>query len=246
MKVSKKLLMLLRRNSGAAAPSINTHLSSTILGLSPLAYFKFNDASGTTATDYSGNGLNGVYHGGYTLGAPGCGDGDVAVQLDGVNGSYIDITAVGDSYDENAGTIFMFAKADSPSIWTDGLAHFLIRFIHASNANIFISKSSLNNSVSGRRSTGVSDNKTVNTTLSASDWFSIALTWSVADNQLKMYVNNAQVGSTVTSINSMAAAFSSALVGANTVSTSSWLGAISHTAIWARVLSAAEIATLTV
>lgn len=43
---------------------------SAVLADSPLAYWPLDDLSGTTATDVSGNGRDGTYSGGYTLGSP--------------------------------------------------------------------------------------------------------------------------------------------------------------------------------
>lgn len=62
---------------------------STVLADSPKAYYRFDEASGTTATDSSGNGFNGTYaSSGVTLAQPGAltGDSDTAVLLDGLAG----------------------------------------------------------------------------------------------------------------------------------------------------------------
>lgn len=45
--------------------------SSVILADSPAGYYPLNEASGTTAHDQSGNGVNGTYSGSYTLGNAG-------------------------------------------------------------------------------------------------------------------------------------------------------------------------------
>lgn len=55
--------------------------ASEVLADSPLVYWRLGEASGTTATDSSGNGLNGTYSGSYTQGVTGLltGDSDTAV-----------------------------------------------------------------------------------------------------------------------------------------------------------------------
>jgi hypothetical protein len=67
--------------------------ASTILADNPLAYLRFDEASGTTAADLTGNGNTGTYTGAFTLGAPGaipsC-PGSTAVTLDG-NSGWVDL-----------------------------------------------------------------------------------------------------------------------------------------------------------
>jgi hypothetical protein len=61
--------------------------ASVVLGDGPAAYWRLGELSGTSAADASGNGFGGVYSGGFGLGAAGAvGDGDAAVDLDGVSG----------------------------------------------------------------------------------------------------------------------------------------------------------------
>ena len=58
--------------------------SSAVSASNPLNWYQFNEATGTVATDSGSGGLNGIFTGGYTLGAPtpmGFG-----VSLNGLNG----------------------------------------------------------------------------------------------------------------------------------------------------------------
>lgn len=67
--------------------------ASTILADQPLAYLRFDEASGTTAADATGNGNAGTYKGGFKLAAAGaiatC-PGDTGVALDG-NSGWVDL-----------------------------------------------------------------------------------------------------------------------------------------------------------
>jgi len=54
----------------APAPA-HADYASTVLSDSPLAYYKLGETSGTVATDSSGQGKNGTYVNGVSLGAPG-------------------------------------------------------------------------------------------------------------------------------------------------------------------------------
>ena len=74
------------QTGGLYAPA--NYYSGTILASGPLAYYRLDDASGTVATDSSGNGLNATYVGGVQLGQAGAlpFDSDTAVTLDGSTG----------------------------------------------------------------------------------------------------------------------------------------------------------------
>jgi hypothetical protein len=60
-----------------------------VLGDNPIGYWRLDETSGTTAADASGNGHNGAYQNGVTLGAAGAlaNDSDAAARFDGVNDS---------------------------------------------------------------------------------------------------------------------------------------------------------------
>ena len=59
-----------------------------VLADAPLAYWRFDELTGTTAADSSGHGNDATYEGGITLGASGAiaGDGDTAATFDGLTG----------------------------------------------------------------------------------------------------------------------------------------------------------------
>ena len=85
-------------------------LAAAILALSPVGYWKLNETSGTTATDYSGNARNGTYSGSYALGGR-----NGFVEL---SGGYIEI-ADNDAFTAGGSTngfsIFGLAYPYSPS-----------------------------------------------------------------------------------------------------------------------------------
>ncbi len=71
---------------------LSTFYSDRVLEDNPLAYFRFGEPNGTTATDASGNGLDGTYVNGVTLGIAGAlpNSTDTAAQFDGVD-DYVDL-----------------------------------------------------------------------------------------------------------------------------------------------------------
>ncbi|OWK39106.1 beta strand repeat-containing protein [Fimbriiglobus ruber] len=73
--------------AGNFLSSSNVGYPASVSADSPSAYYPLNDPFGTTAQDVSGNGLDGTYTGGITVGLPGPVEGATAVQLDGSTGS---------------------------------------------------------------------------------------------------------------------------------------------------------------
>ena len=72
----------------AGSPVLGADYAGNVLADAPLAYYRLDDASGTTATDYSGHALNATYVSGVTLGGPSAiqGDSDASVTLNGTSG----------------------------------------------------------------------------------------------------------------------------------------------------------------
>ncbi|MBY0369704.1 hypothetical protein K2X33_03395 [bacterium] len=64
---------------------VGPSLETAILADSPVGYWRLGESSGTTAKEFSGNGLNGTYTNSPTLGATGATAGDTAVTFDGSN-----------------------------------------------------------------------------------------------------------------------------------------------------------------
>ena len=75
------------RSAGTTYPPAD--YATTVLADSPAAYWRMNEATGTTAADSTGHGLVGTYSGGVTLGTAGspANSGDTAVQFNGTNGA---------------------------------------------------------------------------------------------------------------------------------------------------------------
>jgi parallel beta-helix repeat protein len=63
-----KTVAITWNSNGLTDPSPNNAYTSAVVSQNPLVYLKLDETSGTTAVDSSGNGLNGVYANGPTLG----------------------------------------------------------------------------------------------------------------------------------------------------------------------------------
>src|SRR5437763_1786933 len=83
------LAVALHVTSAKAAPDA---YAAEVKADNPIGYWRLNETSGTTANDLSGNGNNGTYGPGVTLGQPGLPPGvpgDKAALFDGLNGRIV-------------------------------------------------------------------------------------------------------------------------------------------------------------
>lgn len=214
-----------------------------VLGYAPIAYYPLNEASGTTAEDLSGSGFDGTYSGA-APGGTGIGDGNTAASFDGTS-DVVTMGAIDTPFDGNAGTLLLWGKT-SAAVWSDGTTRYLVRLI-ADGANLIsIHKTTTTNQLQLRRNAGVASKFVVSTALVGTEApFSAAITWDTVANQMKAYLNGAQVGATQANIDTFAGALTDATIGAqNASATASWSGQIAHVALFNRALTALEIADL--
>src|SRR5207247_1815173 len=75
--------------TSAGVNTVSPAYSSTVLADQPAGYWRLGEASGTAASDSSGNGNGGAIGGGVTLGAAGAltADTNTAMQFDGTSGA---------------------------------------------------------------------------------------------------------------------------------------------------------------
>jgi hypothetical protein len=93
------------QGDGGPEAEAGTSYSVTVLADSPLAYWRVDEMSGSTAHDSSGHGNDATYIGSLVYGVAGATpDGDTAVTLDGTSGAL------------QAGTVFSFAGQASMSL----------------------------------------------------------------------------------------------------------------------------------
>lgn len=220
--------------------------TNKVIALSPILYYPMAEPSGTTATDESGNARNGTYTA-VTLAQTGIGDGRTAGSFDG---STSVCNAYGASFvaafNKDEGTIAGWAKVAAAGVWTDAAARQMVRFLADGSNLIIIRKTTTNNQIQLQYVAG-GTNKNINTTFSLTTWFHWALTWSKAADQVKAYINGAQVGATLTGLGT----WSGALASGNTVFGAGgsaafevWSGTLAHIAVWNTPLSAANVLAL--
>lgn len=224
--------------------------TNKVKALGPIAYYPQAEPSGTTIVDESGNGRNGTYVG-VTLGQPGIGDGRTAAGYDGVT-SYGNIysASLAGAWNGQELTISTWVRIPTAGVWTDGIARRVGR-IRGGTDLLDIYKLPSTSSVQIDYLAGGVARGGPLTIGAITTWFQIAITVSKTADQLRLYLNGAQVGATQTGLGAWTGLLSASptqnVLGASTtVPNSPWLGIKSHTAIFNRALSAAEIASLAV
>ncbi|HEY3821875.1 MAG TPA: LamG domain-containing protein [Polyangiaceae bacterium] len=225
--------------SDASAP---TGYPAQVLADAPLAYWRFDEASGTKAADSSGHGNDATYEGGITLAAPGAlaGDGDTAATFDGVSG-FVD-----------AGNLFAFAGQTQFSL--EAWASVEVQSTYAGLVT-------RNDAVGGPPSEGYLlfvgptdgpfgfqrlDGASVSTAASVAGPGASGFTYVVATFdglELVVYVNGESQGSQTASF-SIAGAVADFVVGAEAGGTGNYLsGTLDEVAVYDHALSADRVRT---
>lgn len=191
-------------------------------------YWPLDEPSGTTANDRSGNAHNGAYTGTVTLNAAPIGGGAAAIALAATGNVNLFGAGLTASWNGNECTISGWAKVSAAGDWTDGAARYLIDLLADANNQIYIRKSSTNNTLQFVR-VASSTSKVIAVTFSDAGAFHVALTISVASGELRAYLNGVQVGVTQTAIGSYSGtpASGTTVIGAsNSGSSLGWKGSI--------------------
>lgn len=228
----KKLLMM------AAGGEVT--YSDLVLGLGPIAYWPLNEMSGTRAVDVVG-GNNGTYTG-VDLGqsqTP-----FVAPLFDG-SGDYcnLDSTWLRNTFTPNETTVMIWYKPDS-GVLADSTFRGIIRFQVDTDNRIYLARSTTNN-VFDILWEANNTMEVVSPTIATYTWHQLAITASKTADQVKVYVDGAQSGSTQTGLQTWTGTPTTNLIGAATaVPANVWKGWLAHAALWNRALTAAEVANL--
>lgn len=208
-----------------------------------LAYWKLDEASGTNAADSSGNGRNGTYSG-VTLAqtaGPGASMG-LAGLWDGVNDT-VDVFSAGlaSVFPSAAGSLVVWFKVDSAAVWNDATVRVIAQFRVDGNNSVLLYKNAAN-SISAIYTAGGTA-KSVTNAYSALIWSVFGITWDKVADQVKVYLNAAQLGSTQTGLGTWSGTIATAYIGSASGPSGYWSKYIQQTLLYGRALSAAEITT---
>lgn len=237
MSARRKLLASDVKNATYAKQVIKYIGKSNIV-----AYWPLWDASGTVATDISGNNHNGVYSN-VTLGAQGIGDGKTAASFNGST-SFVNIysAALAAAFNGQSLSISLWYKVLSAAVLSDGTARELTRFSADTGLNeARILRNTGNNAFTFvYRAGGVV--RTVSITVSSIGWMNISLDASKAGNYFRAYLNGVQQGAdqTVGTFNESIINTTTNIGAYTTGPLSVWKGSIAHVLVLNRPMTNAE------
>lgn len=239
------------RKQQLGIPLVENGYFDKVLKYQPVAYWPLWEASGTAARNEIGSGMNGTYNSdvsGWPVGT-GIGDGNSAPGFDGTN-DYVDVYSSGfnSAFDGQLGSVIAWFKVSGAGVWTDGVSHEVLHFGVDGNNFIILRKTNANNAF-GFYYEANNVQEGVTHTMSPTTWQHIALTWSLAADAVKAYLNGAQVGTTQSTLGTWAGNLSNAstLLGAySKVPANAWSGNIAHVAVFDYVLPLTSVADLAV
>lgn len=163
---------------------------------------------------------------------------------DGINNYSTDLNG---AFNPSEGTLVVWAKVSGSGVWTDGTTHYLARLTADGTNEINLTKiGGANNTVRFGYEAGAG-NQLIDATVSTTDWFQTVATWSKTNDQVKFYVNGAQVGTTQTGLGTWVGniASTTTAIGANgSAGGLSWSGLINDVRLYNQALSDSQILSL--
>lgn len=208
------------------------------------AYWRLNEASGSSAADASGNGHTGTVTG-VTWGQAGIGDGLTAGGFDGINDD-VDVHSAGlaSAFNGAAGTLLLWFRVADAGVWTDGSWRRLLSFRVDANNSLEVYRRSSDNDLSVTLvSGGTTRTLTYHFASAPTGWQCVATTWSEADDKLSLYING-ESQTPISYLGTWAGSLVTAHLGSRWDDAYYWHGDLAHVALWDCALTADEIACL--
>lgn len=208
-------------------------------------YAQFDDISVTEIDPLIGRPTNGV-----TLGTASGGHLSSAYSFDGTNDNVnIYSSDLNGAFNPNEGTVVAWVKVSGVGVWTDSTNRFIFSTSADANNLVSLIKISTANTLQLRYWSGTgSNNITISSTAAGgiTDWIQVVLTWSKAADQVKAYINGAQVGTTQTGLGTWVGNMgtTTTVIGAQATTGNYWSGLINDVRLYNSALSATDIANL--
>jgi hypothetical protein len=209
-----------------------------------------DEHTGTTLNDASGNGEDGSINGVTPNNTAGV-DGRRAMLWDGANdyGSWYTAN-INTAFDGSEGSMIIWVKAIDANFWTDNSTRWFVRVRGSTGGGsvhtMWLQKTSANNVSWQRQANGSTQG--FNESQTPTGWFSMGMTWSETDDELKMYYNG-DLRDTDSSI----ASWTDTTLQSNTVALGSQQntsgvevmdGWLQHFAVWDTPLSEAQMSMI--
>ena len=237
MKTKHKLVTLQRKAYWKKVKEITKGIT--------IQHIRFNEPSGTSAVDWSGNGLNGAYSN-VTLGQTGPRE-DKCASFNGTN-SFCNLHSAGlaSAFSAAAGFVMIVAKVSGAGVLTDGTLRVLTQLRADTSNRIRLFRNTGNNAFVLDYTAGGTASQ-VPVTITTSDWFQLILTWDTTADEVKGYLNETQQGSTLSSLGTWSGAINAAYCthGANDIAgNNSWDGYLAVGIIGNAALTQAQVTAL--
>jgi len=166
-------------------------------------------------------------------------------------GSVVDLYSAGFAADMSLTELSVAAwiRVLDNSVWSDSTVRRILTIgAHATTNVILLEKTATANTLRAAyvgASTTDSVSPTFYEALGKTAWIHFGMTVSVLDDEMKVYLNGVQSGSTQTTFGTWSGAIASTICvigAANTSAASPWSGWIQHVGVWNETLSAADFA----
>ena len=180
---------------------------------------------------------------------PGIGDGRSAFFFDG--GDYVNVytSSLASRFDGSKGWLLQWVRIPDAAVWADATVRRFLSFFIDANNYIMLEKHSTANQIDWLYNAGGTVKTRTDTSLAAStNWFLVSLTWDKTADEVRAYLNGAQVGATFNSLGTWAGtptATGTVLGALNTTPSNPHKGLLAHAAVGAgRALTPAQVAAV--
>jgi len=206
-------------------------------GSSLVAYYPFNEPSGTPATDIKA-GLNGSVTNA-TVGAAGIGDGRTSYAFTGTGyGTWL---AAKNVFNGEEGTFMMWCKVSAAADWTDGAFHVAGRSLVDANNTVSIYKENVNNKLATPYKAGAALLTPALYGVSNTGWFNFGVVWSKSSDIVALLYNGARHDPRTT-LGTWAGVPTLMAIASNAATSASvaWKGSLAHMMLFNRALTEVE------
>ena len=216
-----------------------------VLETGPIAYFPHNELSGTVGRCLVNHAQNGTYAAALTTGE-GIGDGEQAAYFDG-SSQWLNIqtSALVSAFDGAECSLMGWAKVYSSSVWASTTIRQAF-YLAVDGSNFIQSRHPDAVDYYQLRQTSGGTTKLYywNDPPMPVDWFQWGISISETADQIKFYIDGAQVGTTGTNLGTWAGSPASTTIGSQGPGADKWYGWLAHTVICDEAKAASVFADL--
>lgn len=256
---SQDLAIAYERTMHNGAAPVELTYSERVLALNPIAYFILSDSSGSTAANAEGTtARDGTYYNGGgdppTLGVPGIGDGNTAIQFNsdgGVMTYYTD--SIRDTMLNTTFTLVGWSRVNSAAIWSDGISRRLLKHGTGNDNRLIWARTTNDSQLRLEYYADGIQYIITHSDFNTTDWFH----WVIVVNKpnillpgtLQLYINGLQISTDTVLLTNFTGTLEnvSAVIGADNVfGAFNWHGRAAHFALFNTALTAEQITEIAV